>query len=121
MSFHLRAGQNEDLTYLIPRSTLPLGKVVKCTGPVTQKSFKVTHPFHPLRGKEFVVVSCSKAWGEDRVYYINSSGQIDNVPSEWTDLNSLDPFVAISAGRSRLRVAELEVMIRLVEAITGQK
>ncbi|WP_208461047.1 DUF5372 family protein, partial [Paraburkholderia mimosarum] len=30
---------------------------------------RVTHPFHPLRGQEFVLLERRCAWGEERVYF----------------------------------------------------
>jgi hypothetical protein len=81
----------------------------------------VVHPFHPLLGQQFAVISCTKAWGEDRVSYINSVGQIDYMPTSWTDLNPTDPFVMLSAGRAFLRVPELTEMHRLIREILSQK
>jgi hypothetical protein len=81
----------------------------------------VTHQFHPLRGQRFAVVTCAKAWGEDRVSYINSKGKIDYMPTEWTDLKPPDPFVTLSAGRAFLRVAELTEMHRLIRGLVGEK
>jgi hypothetical protein len=98
-------------------STTALDKVVDYTNQDNRRTFKVIHPFHPLRGGEFEIVNCAKAWGEDRVYYLNCSGQIDNMPTEWTDLNSPDPFVALSAGRACLRIAELQEMLRMIKNI----
>jgi hypothetical protein len=79
-----------------------------------EKTFLVTHPFHPLSGNRFVLMNCAQAWGEDRVYYINDEGQIDNMPTQWTDIAPLDPFVTIGAGRAALRTAELVEMVRLI-------
>ncbi|MCB1873320.1 MAG: hypothetical protein KDI49_15190 [Gammaproteobacteria bacterium] len=38
--------------------------------------FRVTHPFHPLLGREFTLVDRRTTWGEDRVYFsvMNLSG-----------------------------------------------
>ena len=33
------------------------------------QTFRVTHPFHPLRGRTFPLVDCRQTWGEDRVYF----------------------------------------------------
>jgi hypothetical protein len=107
----------------IPQSnaTHALDKVVNYTSQDSQRAFTVIHPFHPLQGQRFAVVSCAKAWGEDRIYYINSEEQIDNIPTEWTDFNPPDPFVALSAGRACLRVAELVEMLRLIKGISGEE
>jgi hypothetical protein len=36
------------------------------------------------------------------------------LPAAWTDAVAVDPFVAIAAGRSRLRVAELLELARWI-------
>jgi Family of unknown function (DUF5372) len=33
------------------------------------QTFRVTHPFHPLRGRTFQLVDCRQTWGEERVYF----------------------------------------------------
>lgn len=33
------------------------------------ETFQVTHPFHPLFGQVFVLVTVHRNWGEERVYY----------------------------------------------------
>ncbi len=33
------------------------------------RSFKVTHPFHPLLGKKYDLVTYRHNWGENRVYF----------------------------------------------------
>ena len=45
-----------------------------------------------------------KNWGEERVYFYDSEGRLMALPAAWTDVFSPDPFVAISAGRSALRI-----------------
>lgn len=44
-----------------------------------------------------MLMNLAQAWGEDRVYYINDEEQIDNMPTQWTDIGPLDPFVVIAA------------------------
>jgi Family of unknown function (DUF5372) len=55
-----------------------------------------------------------QAWGEDRVYFLDSSGQLQRLPASWTDVVGEDPFVAVAAGRSPLRVEEL---LRLADLV----
>jgi hypothetical protein len=52
------------------------------------------------------------AWGEERVYFLDPSGQMQRLPAAWTDIAGEDPFVAVAAGRSPLRVEDL---LQLVE------
>ena len=58
-----------------------------------------------------------KAWGEDRVYFISASGQLQRLPASWTDVVGEDPFVAVAAGRSPLRVEELLQLADLVSRL----
>jgi len=74
----------------------------------------VTHPFHPLRGREFELADHRSAWGEGRVYVYGDRGQLVRLPDAWTDFGELDPFVVISGGRSPLHI---EALVRLVELV----
>ena len=67
----------------------------------------MTHPFHPLLGREFRLVTCRQNWGEEEVYFYDDDGRLATVPLQWTTLAAPDPFVKISAGRSAFRVGDL--------------
>lgn len=62
-------------------------------------------------------MSYRQAWGEERVYYEDEAGQLRALPVGWTSLSGVDPFVAVSAGRSWFRVGELIELVRLVERL----
>ena len=49
-------------------------------------AFKVTHPFHPLFGRKFDLLTHRRNWGEDRVYYQNEDGGLRSWPAHWTDV-----------------------------------
>ena len=59
----------------------------------------VTHPFHPLHGRDFEFVAYRQNWGEDRVHLHDEDGHLFSVPAGWTDVAAADPFVVIAAGR----------------------
>jgi hypothetical protein len=59
----------------------------------------VTHPFHPLAGRDFEFVEHRQNWGEDRVCLHDEDGQLFSLPAGWTDAAAADPFVVIAAGR----------------------
>jgi len=40
--------------------------------------------------------------------------QVRSLPSAWTDLASLDPFIQQAAGRAILRLADLQALRRLL-------
>jgi hypothetical protein len=77
----------------------------------------VTHPFHPLAGREFDLVVRKNNWAEDRVFFFNDDGQLVSIPAGFTDVDPPDPFVAVSAGRSAFRVEDLLEVATLVEGL----
>lgn len=74
---------------------------------------RVTHPFHPLRGREFELVDRRTTWGEDRVYYKDGEA-LRRLPASWTSAAAADPFVTLSAGRSLFRVEDLLSLSTLI-------
>jgi Family of unknown function (DUF5372) len=58
-------------------------------------------------------------WGEHRVYYHAHDGQLCSMPASWTSLGALDPFVALAAGRSLFRVADLLALAQLCAHVAG--
>jgi hypothetical protein len=77
----------------------------------------VTHPFHPLCGHEFELIEYNQAWGENRVTFLDSSGQLQRFPASWTDVIGDDPFLVVAAGRSPLRVTELLWLVELIASL----
>jgi hypothetical protein len=74
----------------------------------------VTHPFHPLSGREFVFIAVRHNWGEYRVRYFDDQGVPRSLPASWTDAVPVDAFVAIAAGRSVHHVDQLLELVALV-------
>ncbi len=56
-------------------------------------------------------------WGEERVCFHDAKGQLVSIPAVWTSVVAADAFVAVSAGRSLLRVKELLELVRLIERL----
>jgi hypothetical protein len=77
----------------------------------------VTHPFHPLRGREFTLLAHRNNWGEDRVFFVDDRGQLVSLPAQWTSLAPPDPFVILAAGRSAFRVTDLLELAHLIERL----
>jgi len=73
----------------------------------TAGRFRITHPFHPLFGAEYELVTRKLTWGEDRVFYYDPGGKLKSLLSNVTDVSSKDAFDHISAGRSAFRVDDL--------------
>jgi len=81
----------------------------------------VTHPFHPLTGREFEFVRRRLNWGEDRVSFYDDEGVLRSVPARWTDLVSADPFVAIAAGRCPFRLEDLLALAELLGRLRSRE
>jgi hypothetical protein len=47
-------------------------------------------------------------------------GTLYSIPVGWTDLAPVDPYVAISGGRSRFRVEDLVALVHLVAVAAGR-
>jgi hypothetical protein len=77
----------------------------------------VTHPFHPLHGREFEMLEYRQTWGENRVYFLDPSGQVQRLPASWTDVVGEDPFVTVAAGRSPLRLEDLLQLVDLLDRL----
>ena len=80
-----------------------------------RRRFRVTHPYHPLYQQELELVSYRQNWGEDRVWFQGSEGRLHSLPRSWTDAGGVDPFVAVAAGRSQFRVADLLELAKQIE------
>jgi Family of unknown function (DUF5372) len=78
---------------------------------------RVTHPFHPLSGREFDLVVRKKNWTDDRVFFFGDDGQMRSLPAGWTDVDPPDPFVFVAAGRSLFRIDDLVVLVALLEGL----
>jgi len=79
----------------------------------------VTHPFHPWRGRELVFVVARRAWGEDRVFFLDGGGVQRSLPRAWTDMAEVDPFAVMAAGRSPFRVEDLLALVELIGGLRG--
>ena len=58
-----------------------------------------------------------QTWGENRVYFLDPSGQMQRLPASWTDVAGEDPFVAVAAGRSPLRLEDLLQLVDLLDRL----
>jgi Family of unknown function (DUF5372) len=81
--------------------------------------FRITHPFHPLRGTEYDLVARRSTWGEDRVFVYDTDGTLKSFPATVTDVVPVDPFTRISAGRSAFRVDDLLTLRDLLDRQAG--
>jgi uncharacterized protein DUF5372 len=82
----------------------------------TQK-FRITHPFHPLTGREFEALARKEYGGEQRVCFLDKKGRQCEIPLSWTDLGPEDAIAMLAAGKSWFRAADLLELARLVAAL----
>jgi fermentation-respiration switch protein FrsA (DUF1100 family) len=80
--------------------------------------FRVTHPFHPWHGREFTLVTYRHNWGEDRVYFHDDAGRLIALPASWTSVLPADPWLALSAGHSAFRFADLRELARVLREMS---
>ena len=83
---------------------------------------RITHPFHPLFGRELDAVERRHQWGEDRIFYRDPDGYLLSLPTRWTSVEAEDPFVVVAAGRARFRAADLiDLAALLLELRPGRR
>ena len=78
---------------------------------------RITHPFHPLSGRQFTCVDERvNAYGRRLLLQIDDT-TVCSVPPQWTDLADPDPEIVIGRQRALFRVADLVELARLVERL----
>ena len=80
---------------------------------------RVTHPFHPLAGRELEFVKRRHNWRADRVYVRDVTGGLLSLPAEWTDAVPEDPFVVVAGGRAPFHLAGLVALSELVASLAA--
>jgi hypothetical protein len=81
----------------------------------------VIHPFHPLSGKVFELVTRHHNWGNEQVYYHDEAGRLCSLLLIWTSLAFVDPFISLSAWRAAFRVSDLLELSRLLVSMKKGK
>ena len=82
---------------------------------------RVTHPFHPLSGRDFGFVEHRLNWGEDRVYLRDENGELFCLPAAWTDAVGPDPFVVIAKGRCPFTTDDLLAVADLIDRFRARR
>jgi Family of unknown function (DUF5372) len=81
---------------------------------------RVTHPFHPLKGKKIAAVYRRINWGEDRFMYLRRSDKRPrSIPASWTDIVPEDEFRRTSRGRAAFRSSDLVELSALIERLAA--
>ena len=66
---------------------------------------RVTHPFHPLHGREFPLVEIASTKWADLVHYTADGATLRTIRRAFTSVAAVDPFARVAAGRSAFRVS----------------
>jgi hypothetical protein len=82
---------------------------------------RVTHPFHPLSGRQLVCVGERYNRYGTRLLLRVDEDHFCSVPRQWTDAVAPDPEVVLSEGRGVLRVADLLELAGLVSRLVEQE
>jgi Family of unknown function (DUF5372) len=70
--------------------------------------FTITHPFHPLHGHTFPLLSQRLAWGEERAFFPDpETHQMRSLPLALTNLALPDPFLVVGGGTTVVRWKDL--------------
>ena len=82
---------------------------------------RVTHPFHPLSGREYEFVEHRQNWGEDGVCLRDEEGELFSLLAGWTDVAAVDPFTVIAAGRCPFTTDGLLAVADLVDRFRARR
>jgi hypothetical protein len=81
----------------------------------------VTHPFHPLGGRQLVCIGERYTRYGTRLLLRIDEDHVCSVPRGWTDVVVPDPEVVLGEGRALVRVADLLELADLVSRLMGQE
>jgi hypothetical protein len=82
---------------------------------------RVTHPFHPLSGRQLVCLGERYNRYGTRLLLRVDEEHVCSVPRQWTDAVAPDPEVVIGGGRGVLRVVDLLELADLVSCLVEQE
>ena len=79
----------------------------------------MTHPFHPLHGREFDLIEVTAVLGVGLVHYTADDGTLRTIREAFTSAAAMDPFARVAAGRSAFRVSDLLALASLLDSLDG--
>jgi hypothetical protein len=65
-----------------------------------------------------MLVELRQNWGEDRVYYHDAENRLRSLPTSWTSLALVDPFLITADGRSPLHIDAVLALARRIQELT---
>jgi hypothetical protein len=82
-----------------------------------ERNFRITHPFHPLSGRSYVLITHKLNWGEDRVSFKDEKGHYHSIPAYWTDVVLSDPYERPGDPDSYFRLNDLLEIRQIVQKL----
>jgi len=82
---------------------------------------RITHPFHPLSGKQFDLVEHRCIFAESYLYFHDECGYLRVIPAVWTDFVKADVQVEMAGGRSPLHAGCLLELAELVQHLAERR
>jgi len=82
---------------------------------------RVTHPFHPLNGRQFACVGERYNRYGKRLLLRVDDVTVRSIPPQWTDLVPPDPEIVMGGYRGLFRIADLLELAKLVEELSRRK
>ena len=79
-----------------------------------KQTIKITHPFTPMKGEEYIVIERITAWGEDRIICCDNDGNSRAFLTSWTDYLPEEPFITVSDGKVDFKYDDLQMLAKLV-------
>ena len=86
---------------------------------VATRLVRVTHPFHPLSGRELLCVGERYNRYGMTLLLETDDGAVCAVRPQWTDVVAPDPEIVLGGQRALFRVADLLELARLVDRLSG--
>ena len=80
-----------------------------------KRQVRITHPFHPLFGKQFDLIEQRYIYTESYLYFHDEHGHLREIPAMWTDFVKVDAYVELAGGRSPLHAVHLLELAELVK------
>ena len=87
---------------------------------VATRLVRVTHPFHPLSGRELLCVGERYNRYGMTLLVETDDGAVCAVRPQWTDVVAPDPETVLGGQRALFRVADLLELARLVDRLSGR-
>lgn len=78
---------------------------------------RITHPFHPFRGRQLACVGERYNRYGMRLLLQIDDDSVCSVPPQWTDVVAPDPEVVMGEQRALFRVVDLLELARLLDGL----